>query len=169
MVGQHVLHFDLPAWEIWVAPAVGIACMGLTLMVGRAITQRRRRQAFAAETANPAAAPVNPDPFAQGSVSDRRTSSRRKGKYVELDVTDAEANLQPIKGWVVDRSLGGLCFSVDQEFGLGTILNVRVVNAPRNTPWIPVEVKRCAQNGNLWELGCKFSRKPSWSSLVLFG
>lgn len=109
------------------------------------------------------------DPFVQGSTNERRTSLRRKGTLVEVQLRDASARADLGTGWVTDRSMGGLCVTVDGEVEPGAVFSVRTVKAPVSAPWVQLEVKSCRLKDGKWELGCQFIRQPTWNVLMLFG
>jgi hypothetical protein len=109
------------------------------------------------------------DPFVQGGTSERRTSLRRKGTLVEVQLRDAEARADLGTGWVTDRSMGGLCVTVEGEVEPGEVFSVRAVKAPTSAPWVQLEVKSCRLKDGKWELGCQFVRQPTWNVLMLFG
>ncbi len=165
MLAHLAIGFDLTHWELWAAPAIGLVSAGLALLVGHALLGKRRR-AFQPPTAENVA---HPDPFAYGSATERRSSVRRRGKQIKVLISDAEALEQPMEGWVLDRSMGGLCLLVHQAMELGTILSVRTAEAPQTTPWVQVEIKSCRHNINHWEIGCQYVRTPPWGVLLLFG
>jgi hypothetical protein len=100
---------------------------------------------------------------------DRRSAPRRKeGNRVEVFLTD-ETRAEPLFGWVIDRSLGGLCLNVEKPLNEGSILNVRPRKAPKTAPWIAVEIRSCRPEGSEWEVGCRFLKQPQWNDLLLFG
>lgn len=110
------------------------------------------------------------DPFVHGSKMDRRQALRRGGNPVQVLISDADAKAEPINGYVLDRSTGGLCLSVGEPIEEGTILTVRTTNAPVTTPWVKIEVRNCRPiSSSEWEIGCKFDKTPPWSVLLLFG
>lgn len=156
---------DLTRWEIWVAPLIGLVSAGLALLMGHVYFRNRHKHTLGPPEED--APPANP--IAYGSATDRRETVRRKGRQVKVLITDAEALEEPVEGWIMDRSMGGLCLSVTQLVGAGTILSVRTANAPQSTPWVQVEVKSCRDLGGRWELGCQYVRTPPWGVLLLFG
>lgn len=100
---------------------------------------------------------------------DRRAAPRRKGgNRVEVYLTHDEQK-EPLLGWVVDRSMGGLCLNVEEPLDTGTILNVRPRRAPQTAPWLAIEVRSCRPEGTNWEVGCRFLKPPQWNDLLLFG
>jgi hypothetical protein len=109
------------------------------------------------------AAPVNsPDP------QDRRAAVRRK-RLIRVRISDPGVLFEPYTGWVVDRSLGGFCLSVDQPIEEGRILRLRATDAPEHIPWVEVHVNRCLPRDESWEVGCDFVHSPSWEALLTFG
>src|SRR5258708_11307632 len=123
MLAQLLLASDLP-WQVVAGPAIGVASAGLTLYLGRLLI-RPRGQAVAAAPAEPAEKADKPeqkfDPFVHGSANEKRTAHRRRGNPVQILITDAEATGTPDLGWVIDRSVGGLCLSVSAEVKPGTV------------------------------------------------
>jgi PilZ domain-containing protein len=112
---------------------------------------------------------VTPDPFVHGSATEQRRSLRRGGNPVPILVRLPDETEPGWRGWVFDRSMGGLGFVVESEFEPGAILRVLPVNAPQSTPWIDILVKSCRPGEEGFELGCQFVKTPPWSVLLLFG
>jgi hypothetical protein len=108
------------------------------------------------------------DVFLHGSASDRRAAPRRKGNSVEVVLTAGEEK-PPVHGWVIDRSVGGLCLMVEHPFEEGMTPNVRPRNCPDITPWTPIEVRSCRAQGSDWEVSCRFLKSPPYNVLLLFG
>jgi PilZ domain len=100
--------------------------------------------------------------------SDRRSAPRRKGNRIEVLLTD-DKKRQQAAGWVVDRSMGGLCLIVDKPLTEGSTLNVRPRLAPQTAPWTSIEIRSCRPEGGEWEIGCRFLKPPQWNDLLLFG
>lgn len=160
---------DFSRWEAWIAPSVGVGCALLAVLIGRWLFSERAPDPHLRFPPSRNPPTPQPDPFVHGSASERRASLRRGGNPVAVLISDAETKLPPFQGWVLDRSMGGLCLSVDQAVPTGTVLSVRAANAPPNVSWVQVEVKNCRQEGSAWELGCQFLRTPTWGVLLLFG
>ncbi len=102
------------------------------------------------------------------SEPDRRSAPRRKGNRVEVYLTD-DSKRPPLQGWVVDRSMGGLCLIVEKPLTEGSVFNVRPRQAPQTAPWTAIEVRSCRPEGGEWEVGCRFVKTPQWNDLLLFG
>jgi hypothetical protein len=131
-----VIDFDLPRWQTTVIPAIGLLAAGLTLLTGRWALRRKRRPELP-----PPPEQGTHDPFDQGSRTDRRRSLRRKGNPVEILLGECEATREPLRGWVLDRSTGGLCLLTSEEIAPGTMLRVRACQAP---PGRRGSASRCA-------------------------
>jgi hypothetical protein len=147
----------------WVVPVVGGAACGLAFLVGRRLLSPR-----------PPEPPNDPvalfDAHFLGGVSkDRRAAPRRKGNTVEVRLSAAAADQEAVRGWILDRSIGGLCILVDHPVSVGLHLKVRPNQASEVTPWTDVTVRFCRQEGSQYELGCQFHRTPNWAMLLQFG
>lgn len=168
------MDFLHPLWRFllaqpWAIPVTGALAASLAFMVGRRWFSHR-----------PAPTPPPPPPLEEGrtklitasvtkaSAPDRRSSPRRKGNRVEVSITD-DTKTDSLYGWVVDRSMGGLCLVVEKPLSEGTLLNVRPRKAPQTAPWLSIEIRSCRPEGDEWEVGCRFTKPPQWNDLLLFG
>lgn len=160
---MRLFDLDLSRPEVFLPLAIGIVSALTAFTVSSWLILRRKK-------AGPPRPPEEKqhDPFAEGSVSERRVSARRRGNAVEIDVRIGEEDVCA-DGWVVNRSTGGLCFRLGRAFEVGAVLRVRARHAPQITPWTDVEVCSCRKQGDEWEIGCRFVRTPPWSILLLFG
>jgi hypothetical protein len=157
-------------YHSWLVPGIGMASTAITLGLAWAFVGKRRTRVplpRPQEGRQPSALPR--DPFIYGSAAERRGALRRNGNPTAVLLTDAECKVESVRGWVVDRSTGGLCLAVSEGVEPGTILNVRAANAPPTASWIAIEVKSCRQEGDCWEIGCQFVKTPPWGLLLLFG
>ena len=109
------------------------------------------------------------DPFVHGSPGDNRSSFRRQGNPVEVLVVNQKTKAAPFKGYVLNRSIGGLGLYSDAPIEADSPLTVRPVNAPHIAPWVEVTVKSCRPSEGGWEIGCQFVRTPPWALLLMFG
>jgi hypothetical protein len=156
---------DKPAsWQTWAIPVAGLCAAWLTLFAGRFFLARWR----AGRAEQTAGGPVH-DPFDHGSVTERRAAPRREGSHVEVLVRGAEAAQEPVRAWVIDRSMGGVCLLLNEEAAPGTVLSVMPRRAPPGTPWVHAEVRSCKREKDGYEVGCRFVRTPPWAVLLLFG
>ncbi|HEV3235700.1 MAG TPA: PilZ domain-containing protein, partial [Gemmataceae bacterium] len=151
-------------WGTGVPVAIGLVAALSTLFMGRLVMRK---------IAPTAEFPAQSDP--KDSVpltfksTEMRAATRRGGNAVAVFIADPQRSDEPRRGWVVDRSAGGLCIALDNPVEAGTVLRIRVCNAPVTVPWAEVEVKSCRKDGNQWEAGCKFVVIPSYNVLMLFG
>lgn len=102
-------------------------------------------------------------------LEERRLSPRRRKLLRVLLIHAGSSSKVPFPGWVVDRSLGGMCLSVDHPIDAGEILIVRRPNAPDKTPWVELCVQSLRTKEDTWEIGCSFVRTPTWEILIQFG
>lgn len=165
LVHDITLRIDPTLVGVWAVPAIGLVAAGLTFAVGVVVAGRRRVPPPRPKVA----APAEPDPFVEGSKSERRLAVRRQGSLVAVLVADADGKGTPAEGLVADRSVGGLCLQLPAAVAPGTLLSVRPRSAPPIVPWTQVEVRSCRQEGAAWEAGCQFVRTPPWSILIQFG
>jgi hypothetical protein len=145
-----------------VAAGLGLAVLALVGV--------RRSAARATAAAPQEAAPPAPDydPFEQGSPSEQRKSSRRKGRAVEILLSDAQVLAPPWRGYVIDRSLGGMRLCCPCRVDPGTRMTVRPVDAPEGVPWTEVDVRSCREAKEGWELGVQYVRTPPMGVLLMF-
>jgi hypothetical protein len=110
-----------------------------------------------------------PEPFAFGTTLEQRGAHRRKGNPIGVQITDAEAKGEPFDAVIINRSAGGLCLEADRPIESGTIVSIRVINAPMTIPWIQVQIRSCRKEAGACLLGCQFVKPPPWSIMLLFG
>jgi hypothetical protein len=167
MLATKYFGLDLPYGEYWIPLLAGL---GIGLMVVGFIHRFLRRE--------PAAPPPKPttakksleyDPFVQGSATEQRRALRRGGNPVEIFIGKPEQKDNAMRGWVLDRSMGGLCLLASHELEEGSLWGVLPVNATPITPWVEVEVRSCRSVAEGWEVGCQFVKQPPWAVLLLFG
>ncbi len=163
MLAFNFFGWQIPHGELVVPGVVGLVVGVLALLGVRWLS---RGTPAAQEPTQPKA--EEPDPFVFGSQTENRQAYRRGGNPVEVFLSRQGARDRS-RGWVVDRSVGGLCLEVSLEFEPGTVLQVLPVNAPNITPWTNVEVRSCRPTKDGFEIGCQFVKTPSWEVLLLFG
>jgi hypothetical protein len=153
----------------WMIPVIGALSASLAFLFGRRFLARPAPAPAA--TAVPEL-PPDSTPLVTArlrkSDPDRRGAPRRKGNRIAVFLTD-DPDREPLQGWVVDRSMGGLCVMVDKPLAPGIILNIRPRKAPQTAPWIPIQIRSCRADEGEWEIGCKFVGTPQWNDLLLFG
>src|SRR5437762_13368232 len=84
------------------------------------------------------------------SFTERRQSPRRWGDPVQVLIWDEIVPAQPTKGWVANRSAGGLGLSAPQPALEGAVLSVRIAAAPDTIPRTRVQVKSCTAVTGHW-------------------
>jgi serine/threonine protein kinase len=115
------------------------------------------------------AAGQQPVPAGVGGSADQRTAPRRGGNLVPVLVSDALAPEEPLRGWVLDRSTGGLGLLVEDAVEIGSIVRVRPDRSDVAAHWVPVRVVHCRPERIRWRVGCQFVEKPTWAVLSTFG
>jgi hypothetical protein len=108
------------------------------------------------------------DPAVLNATPERRRAPRRWGDPVQLLLWDGFPGTEPFRGWIVNRSPGGLGISSSQPAAVGTVFQVRVAIAPDSVPWVPVAVRGCYPLAGRWILSCEFIQPPSKEILLLF-
>ena len=147
--------------QTWQVLVIGFATASLAFLVGWTTLRKRKAREEAAAKAD--------DPYTSGGSNERRTAARRGGHAITVDLHDPDDKLPQQQGYVLDRSVGGLCLLVPNAVPVGSVWKVRPCNAPRTTPPVRVEVKSCAAAENEWKLGCQFEKTPSYAVLLMFG
>src|SRR5262249_282743 len=140
MTAQTFLQLPPLGAGVWIPLVVGlvVACTALVAcrFLGRRPAQPKPQDEIKApQPANPKHASY--DPFVQGSASEQRTAYRRTGNPVEVVITWATGTRAEMRGWVVDRSVGGLGLCAPQEVASGTLLKV----TPPNTSGMTLAVE----------------------------
>lgn len=158
------VHFWLP---LIAAIAIGTPVYLFALRGSRALT------AGPPEAAPPnGASPNEADPFAIGSTSEQRKAFRRMGNPIEILYSLRECADTPRRGYVIDRSVGGLRLMLTHTVPAGMILTVRPADASPMVPWVDLEARSCAASATQpggYDIGCAFVKSPPYSILLLFG
>jgi hypothetical protein len=102
------------------------------------------------------------------SNPERRQAPRRWGIPVEVFLLEGRPLAEPPRGWVRNRSTGGLGLSVTQPMAEGSILSVRVTTEPDTVPWVQLTVRNCHPLGDRWILGCQFTAPPPSDVMLTF-
>lgn len=151
----------------WLIPCVGGSVCFLAMFFG---------WRFFVERGNTSPRPmklnvVSGDGSAKGRVRNRRATPRRKGNSVEVVLTHDD-DKTALRGWVLDRSAGGICILTEKSVAEGITLRVRPCNASTTTPWTAIIVRSCRKGAveyNQFELGCQFEQPPNYNLLMMFG
>lgn len=167
---------DFTSWQtLLIAFGLGLLAAAGVYVMGRYLFSARESplpdaESYNLEARREPAEEEEVDVFMQGAANDRRRALRRGGNPVAVLISDAACKAEASYGYVLDRSTGGLCLSVNGQIPEGTVLSVRTTNAPPTVPWVQLEVRNCRKMSNgEFELGCRFVRTPPWSVLLLFG
>jgi len=160
-----VIAFYLLPLSDWLAILAGAGMVAVLVLVGRHFINRSQEGNKKGQKSS------DPDPFTQGSARERRGAPRRRGNPVPILVSDADNAVTPVRGWVMDRSGGGLGLELEEEgeVDIGTVLSVRPLDAPDTVPWVKIEVRNRQLCGSTWRLGCMFVRPPAWDVMMRFG
>jgi len=165
MMAYSLRGLDLTRWESWALVLMSLGLVMLAFVGTRLVFWGRP----ASRPAPLPAEPLSADPFLYGSPGEKRSAARRKGGVVQILISDETAQAEPWGGYVVDRSLGGICVGAKRRAQPGTLLTLRTVDAPAGTPWLEVKVRSCREGTDGWMLGCQFVRIPPTGLLFLFG
>lgn len=166
------ISLDVSHWPEWAIPAIGAGCGVVILFIGYLIFGKRRDPNEAA--------PWHGKPMVRSyerqilrhneppRASDQRTTIRRTGNPIDVQITDAEAKDPPRTGMVIDRSMRGLCLAVESPYEVNGLICVRPCG-DSSLPWVKVVVKNCRYVGKAYEIGCEFLVVPPSNILMLFG
>jgi hypothetical protein len=168
MLADFMQNVDLSDTGIWLPTAIGFACGCLTTLFVQATVRRPQRSRPAApEKSAPPKKPGLHELAAMGVSAEKRGAIRRSGNAIAVFVGEGDG--VPVRGYVVDRSAGGIGLSLDHSLPIGTIVRVRPSKAPETAPWVEVQVKSCRAEGTEFELGCQFLKLPPFNVMLLFG
>jgi hypothetical protein len=155
----------------WAIPVIGMLVTGLAFLMGRRWLVAQPDPPKEKPAEEPPSRPLLTMMAMKPTQSqpDRRAAPRRKaGSRVEVYLTD-DPKGTPLLGWVVDRSMGGLCLNVEEPLSEGMNLYIRPRKAQQTAPWLAIEIRSCRPDGSVWEVGCRFLKPPQWNDLLLFG
>ncbi len=113
-------------------------------------------------TSVPAAAPKSPD-------EERRGRLRRRGNVVPILLAVQPDWEEPLRGWVLNRSTGGLGLLVEEPLEVGSQWHVRPAAEDFEKYWFPVKIVSCTRDHLRWRVGIQFLKSYSWSDLRGFG
>lgn len=165
------------SWQIGLAAFAGIAAAAAMYLVLRAYYAKPaavddddeyvREHSILPETVE--RSKDDSDPFSEGSGSERRKAPRRRGNPVAVLLADEDPDSEPVEGYIVDRSLGGLGVELEESVNVepGTVLTVR----PKleTASWTRVVVRNYQKMGANRRLGCQFTRPPDGQTMMHFG
>ena len=151
----HLLH-----WELWSVPVAGVICTCLVLMGGRWLLGRRQPQEVKSND------PMNP--YQAMSTPKRRQTPRGRGAPTRILILDKNGPAEPFSGYVINRSIGGLCVSLVQPLEEGSVVSVRPAKELIDDTWYEVVVKYCRATDTGWEMGCEFHGRASSNTMLKF-
>ena len=75
---------------------------------------------------------------------------------------------EPLRGFVLNYSSGGLGLLVEDALEIDTVVRVRPESPLAAGSWVPVRVVYCYAEKVRWRVGCQFLNKMSWGELRMF-
>ena len=166
MLTDLLAQLNLHSLNLWAASIVGILVGGATLLLGQFLVSR----GLGLKSPTPATGGDRHfDPFLFGSHLEKRTSLRRSGNPVPVIIIDPTMPEERFEGWVMDRSIGGLCVSSPRVFPVDSYLSIRATNAPDAVPSVRVKVRHHRKHDGRFAVGCQYTESYPWSVLLLFG
>jgi hypothetical protein len=165
------MEWVLAPWVIWTASAVGLGFALFVFWLGWTLLNRRRirLQKLAGAPRDWKEETDPQDAFRYGLGMARRRSVRLSGNRIPVLVCLDDSKKDPLEGWVVNRSQGGLRLAMPRALPIGTIMQVRAMTVSDEMPWVRVEIKNCREKDETWELGCQFLTDPPPDVLASFG
>jgi hypothetical protein len=109
------------------------------------------------------------DPFLEGGADERRGAARRVGGVVTVLLCRVGTVEALARGWVHNRSTGGLSLSSPRAFASGSLIKVRLERARAVAPWVQLRVRSCQANRKQWLLGCQFTERLPSHVVMQFG
>jgi hypothetical protein len=161
MASSALVDFSWLPSAVWFVPVIGTLACVLAFVVGwRFLVMRSVSQGD----------PDGPKDalFLLGITRERRAAPRRRGNVVEVELSTGP-EVPSLRGWVQDRSIGGLCLLLDQPVDTNARYRVRPRNAAAAVPWTEVKICSCREDAGRYEVGCQFHHTPNWSLLLMFG
>jgi len=166
LIADLTVDWYMPGLDLILPVVVGVVA-GLGFVGTFHFFTRARKKVAAPPTVKEE--PPKSDPFTHGSGSEQRQAFRRLGNPIEVLVVDRASQGSQVKGYVVNRSVGGLCLQMDCPINLLAELRIRPTNAPHIAPWVEVVVKNCRKADRGYEIGCQYVKIPPWPVLMMFG
>lgn len=155
----------------WPYAVVWLPGLVFFAIVGSIFWLMRRESQVAAAPAPTAEEPAVM-PLVTVKPAEQRAAFRRQGNPVPIHVARPEDKTEPVRGCVLDRSVGGMRLAVYDEVAPGAILSIRPIHADGIVPWIDLEVRSCrisAEMTGQFEVGCQYVKSPPYSIQLLFG
>jgi eukaryotic-like serine/threonine-protein kinase len=115
----------------------------------------------------PAAKPREPAPAAVHD--ERRKAVRRAGNPVSVELRDVPGRSEPLRGWVLDRSVLGLGVLLDEPLEVGSVMNVLSLGPAGSERTFRLRIIYCVPQKASWRVGCQFLEALSYGDVRLFG
>ena len=153
--------FAIAVDPVWAIPLAGIVFFLVAVLVGwRWLSARPVEQGEAGDE-------VQLKGFLDGVTQDRRKVPRRRGNLIDVQLCRGDE--APIRGYVLDRSQGGLRVLLDQAVAEGKGWKIRPTTSDQTTPWTEVTIRSCRRQGAQYAVGCQFDQMPNWGLMLQFG
>jgi hypothetical protein len=101
--------------------------------------------------------------------AEQRIGLRRTGNLISVLLAINPEWEEPLRGWVLNRSTGGLGLLVEDPLEVGSECYVRPSSDDFSSYWFPIRIISCARDHLRWRIGCQFLKDYSWSDLRGFG
>jgi hypothetical protein len=168
MIADLIQDMGLSHTGLWLPATVGFLCGCLTtLFIQTALRRAPGPLSVPPAQDDPAKKTGRQALATMGPSAEKRGTVRRSGNAIPIFIQDGNGGQK--RGFVVDRSAGGIGLALDYSVPLGTTIRVRPVKAPDTAPWVDVQVKSCRAEGLEFELGCQFLTVPPFNVMLLFG
>ena len=155
-------------WETAAAIAVGLAVMGLVFWLG--LRNRTADQSATAPAPNLISRVVSwTSMIHRGSYREKTKSLHRSGGSVDVLIASADRPDNPVKSWVLERSINAMTLVAEEPLDAGTVAKVRPLNASPEVPWVDININECSGQGTEWRIACRFVKVPPYNILMLFG
>lgn len=100
-------------------------------------------------------------------LRNRRLWPRERNVVPVLVLDPADAIEEPYRGWVVDRSHGGVLLCLSRSTAeIGNVLMVQPRSATGALPWISLKVMNRRLKKGRVDLGCEFVQRDRWERLL---
>lgn len=108
-------------------------------------------------------------PLPAATGRERRMARRRAGNPIHIFIAGEIPEVEPIPGWVMDRSATGLGLWIDEEEPVGVVLRIRPIKTRDPDWWTEVVVRHCRSERGRYVVGCEFVEPVPWNQLKWFG
>src|SRR5262249_28889459 len=100
-------------------------------------------------------------------LQNRRAWPRERNPVPVLILDPTDAIEEPYRGWVVDKSRGGVLLCRPRSTpAIGNVLRVQPRSAGGELPWISLKVMNRRVKKDRVELGCEFLQRDRWERVL---